>query len=182
MVKNYSDYFEAVWTKINLTWVRQLSHNSDIDVKLASLESKAAQHKTFQQQAAGAIFGPNNANRQLTVVEKALRSLEDRAGQEFLNIKAIIQNEAALAKKQLLNVQMAFNNTLESYNVPAIRAEGAATTELLRATERRLDILVRKVSDLKTDQLLMQDATNCSTQLENPNGDSQSNWRHCFLN
>ena len=42
MVKNYSDYFEAVWTKINLTWVRQLSHNSDIDVKLASLESKAA--------------------------------------------------------------------------------------------------------------------------------------------
>ena len=137
MVKNYSDYFEAVWTKINLTWVRQLSHNSDIDVKLASLESKAAQHKTFQQQAAGAIFGPNNANRQLTVVEKALRSLEDRAGQEFLNIKAIIQNEAALAKKQLLNVQMAFNNTLESYNVPSIRAEGAATTELLRATERR---------------------------------------------
>ena len=42
MVKNYSDYFEAVWTKIDLTWVRQLSHNSDIVVKLASLESKAA--------------------------------------------------------------------------------------------------------------------------------------------
>lgn len=61
---------------------------------------------------------------------------------------------------------MAFNNTLESYNVPAIRAEGAATTKLLRATERRLDILARKVSDLKTDQLLMQDATKRSTQLE----------------
>jgi hypothetical protein len=52
-----------------LTWVRQLSHNSDIVVKLASLESKAAWHKTFQQQAAGTIFGPNNANRQLTVVK-----------------------------------------------------------------------------------------------------------------
>ena len=77
---------------------------------------------------------------------------------------------------------MAFNNTLESYNVSPIRVEGAATTELLHATERRLDILARKVSDLKTDQLLMQDATKCSTQLENPNGDSQSNWRHRFLN